>query len=177
MRNLITRTFNNSAATCIVYNDGKTYSELVMLPANINDNEIAEKYIRKNKLVSGALVLVEKVEKIGAMYGMEISVFLANATAYIERDKNTRGLVTRYATVKRGELVYYANGKIDRMAVTIPANVTSMDKLLKQLAPANTRGIVIENITETKALYAMTESEFIKLARPMVDNQHFIDET
>lgn len=174
-RNLITRTFSNTVAHALVYIDNAARNQDVILPAGFTTAS-AEKAIRKNHLVTGHLITVTAVEKLDATYGMEISVFLANAVQFTERSKDTRNMITKYATVRKGTLVTYspADGMHEH-TVAVPANVKSLDAWARENAPDGEIGVTVKDITESTALFAMTEADFIKLARPMTDNQHFSD--
>lgn len=175
-RNLITRTFSNTVAHALVYIDNAAHNQDVILPAGFTAAS-AEKAIRKNHLVTGHLITVTAVEKLDATYGMEISVFLANAVQFPERSKDTRNMITKYATVRKGTLVTYspADGGMHEHIVAVPTNVKSLDTWARENAPDGEIGVTVKDITESTALFAMTEADFIKLARSMTDNQHFSD--
>lgn len=173
MRNTITRTFNKNQASVLVYVDGKVTESVCLIPAGFNTVESAEKFIRKNVQLEGKLVTVAKVDKVSTLYGMEEDDFIKYAKQVDERSKETRGLITKTVNGLMGELVYMDK---DHAIKTIPVMVKKSDKLDKvarEKAPNGCFGITLENIKEVSTLYAMSESDFIKYAREMVDYQHY----
>lgn len=178
MRNIISRTFNTNFVTCLAYDNSKVVSAIVSVPAGFNTSEQAERYIRKNNLVSGKLISVEKIEKVSATYGMEESTFIANAKPFEERSKETRNLVTKNVSGLVGELLYMTeNHTIERKTVAVPkAYEKKLDAFARIAAQDFGKGITVENVKTVTSLFGMTEQEFVKLARPMRDNLHFADE-
>lgn len=174
MRNIISRSFDKNMVDTLCYDNGNIVQSVVFIPTGFATPEQAERYIRKNNLVSGKLISVEKITRISNTYGMEISTFLAHATPYDERSKDTRNLVTKNITSKVGELLYMTSDyKLERTTVVIPDNTKNLDKYAQLKAPKGTKGVTIENIREITCLYGMTESDFIAHAKPMIDNNHF----
>ena len=175
MRNTITRSFNKIAAACTLYRDKAIIDDTVLIPYLFNTVELAEKYIRKNNLITdGKLVEVVSVAKVSALYGMEESDFIAKAVKVDERSKETRGMISKTIVANEGTLLYMdTQRKVNEMPVIVPKGA-KLDKLARSLAPNGCKGITIENIHEVSALYVMSEEDFIANARPMVDHQHYI---
>ena len=174
MRNTITRTFNKNKCTCVIYADGKTHESVVTIPVGFDTEESAERYIRKNVQLDGKLAAVVSIEKVGALYGMDESDFIKLAKIVDERSKDTRNCITKTVVGKVGTLVYMDSArKIHDMLVRIDSK-RNLDKQARELAPEGCKGISIENIHESSALYVMDEATFIENARPMIDYQHYI---
>ena len=177
MRNTITRTISKNAAAVTLYKDGKISTSVILIPNTIKTADIAERFIRKNVNLDGArLVMVEKIDVVSSLYGMDEADFISKATLVAERSKDTRNMITKTVVGKVGTLLYMtADRKVNEMSVYIP-NGAKLDKLMKKSCPASCRPIDIVDIKESTALYVMSEADFIKNARPMKDHQHYIAE-
>lgn len=174
MRNTITRSFVKLSCDCIVYKDGKTAKEVVIIPYGYNTTESAENYIRKKVALDGKLVTVESVRKVSALYGMDESDFIKLAKVVTERSKETRDCITKTVIGRVGTLVY-----MDEKRAILEKDVfidpkRNLDKQARELAPKGCKGITIENIRDSEALYVLDERTFIENARPMSDHQHYI---
>lgn len=176
MRNTITRSFVKNACTCIVYNDGKTHSEVLFVPFGYNTTDAAEKYIRKNMTIDGKLVMVEGIEKTSTLFGMDESEFIKLAKVVPERSKETRDCITKTVIGKSGTLIYMDEKRTIHEKVVFVNARRDLDKQARELAPKGCKGITIENIHDTEALYVLDEATFIENARPMRDHQHYINE-
>lgn len=177
MRNTITRSFVKNACTCIVYKDGKTHDEVIVVPYGYNDPDSADKYIRRKMDIDGKLVLVKSVEKTSALFGMDEADFIKLAKVVPERNKDTRNLISKTVVGKVGTLVYMDKEyKVHRDKEIFVDSKRKLDAQAKENAPADCIGITIENIHDTEALYVLDEATFIKNARPMRDHQHYINE-
>lgn len=175
MRNTITRTFNKNVCTCVVYANGKTHESVVTIPVGFDTEESAERYIRKNVQLDGKLAAVVSIEKVGALYGMDESDFIKLASIVDERSKDTRNCITKTVVGKVGTLVYMDSERnIHEMLVRVDSK-RNLDKQARELAPDGCKGIDIEDIHDSSALYAIDEATFIKNARPMSDHQHYIN--
>ena len=174
MRNTITRTFNRNICTCALYKDGKITEAKVTVPYGFNTPESAERFIRKNTDLDGAkLAAVDNIETVSDLFGMDETTFIEKAKIVDERSKDTRNCITKTVVGNIGTLIYMnAERKVCEKQVSVDIK-RKLDKQAKELAPDGCIGITIENIKERTALYAMTEAEFIKYARPMKDHQHY----
>ena len=173
MRDTITRTFVKNVCLCAVYAGGKINMESVTIPYGYNSEESAEKYIRKNVQLNGKLASVVAIKKSESMYGMSEADFVSLAKVVDARSKETRDFVTKTVVGKIGTLVYMDS---ERNIKEMPVRVDSkrkLDKQARELAPKGCKGITIENVQDSEALYVMDEATFIKNARPMIDHQHY----
>lgn len=173
MRDTITRTFLKNVCLCAVYADGKIHDESVTIPYGYNSEESAEKYIRKNVQLNGKLASVLSVEKSETLYGMSEADFVSLAKVVDARSKETRDCITKTVVGKIGTLVYMDSERnIKEMPVRVDSK-RNLDKQARELAPNGCKGITIENIKDSEALYVMDEATFIANARPMIDHQHY----
>ena len=179
MRNTITRSFTTCLATCKVYENGALLDAMVNLPEFCTLTTTAEKYIRKNpSTISGKLVEVTKIVKQTTLYGMEESDFLKYAKPYEQRGKETRNMITKTVKGFIGDYLYMSTDthELCRRSVSVPADAAKkLDKYAKSIEQAGEKAITIENIKAVEALYAMSESDFRKYGKKMVDHQHFAE--
>ena len=179
MRNTITRSFITCLATCKVYENGALLDAMVSLPDFCTLATTAEKYIRKNpSVISGKLVEVTKIDKQTTLYGMEESDFLKYAKPYEQRGKETRNQITKTVKGFVGEYLYMTadTHELKKRNVSVPADMSKkLDKYAKSIEQAGEKAITIENLKPIGALYAMSETDFRKYGKKMVDHQHYAE--
>jgi len=179
MRNVITRSFTTCNAACKVYENGKLLDVIVTLPDFCTTPFIAEKHIRKNPgAISGKLVEVTRIDKTTALYGMIETEFLAHAKPFEQRGKETRNMITKTVKGFIGEYLYMSTDthELFRRSVSVPIDMQGkLDKFAKSIELDNEKAITIENLKPIEALYGMSESDFRKYGRKMVDHQHFAE--
>ncbi len=179
MRNTITRSFTTCLVTCKVYENGKLLDSMVTLPDFCTNTVAAEKYIRKNpSVISGKLVEVTKIDKQTTLYGMDESDFLKHAKPFEQRGKETRNMITKTVKGFIGEYLYMSTDthELCKRNVSVPADMSKkLDKYAKSIEQAGEKAITIENLKPIEALYAMSESDFRKYGKKMVDHQHFAE--
>ena len=179
MRNTITRTFTACLATCKVYENGNLLDSVVALPDSCGNTVAAEKYIRRNpSIISGKLVDVLSIDKETTLYGMDETDFIKHAMPYEQRGKETRNMITKTVKGYVGEYLYMftATHELCKRNVSVPADMSSkLDKYAKSIEQDGEKAITIENLKPIEALYAMSESDFRKYGKKMVDHQHYAE--
>lgn len=179
MRNTITRSFTTCLASCKVYENGNLLDAIVSLPDFCTLATTVEKYIRKNpSVISGKLVEVMKIDKEVTIYGMEEADFLKYAKPYEQRGKETRNQITKTVKGFVGDYLYMDvnTRELCKRTVSVPAGMAKkLDKYMKTIEKENEKAILIENLKPIEALYAMSESDFRKYGKKMVDHQHFAE--
>lgn len=179
MRNTITRTFSVSLASCKVYENGALLDCIIALPDSCGNTVAAEKYIRRNpSVISGKLVDVLSVDKETTLYGMDESDFLMYAKLYEQRGKETRNMITKTVKGFIGEYLYMSTDshELCRRNVSVPPDMSKkLDKYAKSIEQEGEKAITIENLRPIEALYGMSESDFRKYGKKMVDHQHYAD--
>ena len=179
MRNTITRTFSISLATCKVYENGALLDCIIPLPDSCSNTVAAEKYIRKNpSVISGKLVEVTELNKRTELYGMEESEFIAHAKPYEARSKDTRNLITKTVKGFIGEYLCMdsATRRLATRTVSVPSDMSGkLDKFAKSIEKDGEKAITIENLKPIESLYGMSEADFKKYSRKMVDHQHYAE--
>lgn len=179
MRNTITRSFVTVFASCKVYESGKLLDAIVALPDFCTLVSTAEKYIRKNpSVISGKLVEVTELNKQSELYGMDEADFIAHAKPYENRSKDTRNLITKTVKGFIGEYLYMdvTSRQLATRKVSVPADMSAkLDKYAKSIEQENEKAITIENLVPVESLYGMSESDFRKYGKKMVDHQHYAE--
>lgn len=176
MRNTITRSFVKNSCTCTVYNNGKLSDEIVLIPCGYNDNAAAERYIKRHDLTNGKLVEVSKIDKLSELYGMEEADFIRLATVVDERNKTTRDSITKTIKSYAATLTYMtADRKIADIEIAIPASLGKREynTYIHGITPNGGKPIEVKDKHEVEKIYALSESDFIANARPMVDHFHY----
>ena len=179
MRNTITRSFTTCLASCKVYEDGKLLDTIVTLPDFCTTTTTAEKYIRKNpSAISGKLVEVTKIDKQTTLYGMDETDFIKYAKSYEQRGKETRNMITKTVKGFTGDYLYMSTDtrELLKRAVSVPADMSKkLDKYAKSIELGNEKAITIENLRPIEALYGMSETDFRKYGKKMVDHQRYAE--
>lgn len=169
---IISRTIVSNIAHIIVFDmDKKAITDtVVILPAAVNTVDRGEKYIRKHdSLLSGhKLVSVESVEKVENLVGMYLDTFMANADIVEERSKETRDCVTKVVTVLEAVALYMDNDRnVKERNIIIPMGTSNVDAYVSKHYQFDGKFITVASTKEVSHLYAMSESKFISLAKPM----------
>lgn len=179
MRNTITRSFVTIFASCKVYESGKLLDATVALPDFCTLVSTAEKYIRKNpSVISGKLVEVTELSKQSELYGMDESDFIRLAKPFENRSKDTRNLITKTVRGYIGDYLYMdtTTHQLATRKVSVPADMSAkLDKYAKSIEQENEKAITIENLVPVESLYGMSESDFRKYGKKMVDHQHYAE--
>lgn len=168
---IISRTIINHVAFVTVFDpDTKAVVDLsAMLPATVDTVEKAEKYIRKNPgTVPGKLVMVNSVERSEMLIGMYVDDFIKNAKQVMERNKETRGTVTKTIQSCVGTALYMdSNRNVCETVVTFPVSLSNVDSYIRKNYTFPGQFITVENVETIDSLYSMDENTFIALAKPM----------
>ena len=179
MRNTITRSFTTIFASCKVYESGKLLDAIVALPDFCTLVSTAEKYIRKNpSVISGKLVEVTELNKQSELYGMDESDFIRLAKPFENRSKDTRNLITKTVRGYIGDYLYMdtTSHQLATRKVSVPAGMSAkLDKYAKSIEQENEKAITIENLVPVESLYGMSEADFRKYGKKMVDHQHYAE--
>ena len=170
-KSIISRTIIRNVAHTTTYNSAKHEidSGVVIVPANVNTCDRAEKFIRKNNSYPSdvKLVSVDAIEKIETLVGMYVDDFVANAKKVDERSKETRNAITK--TVVAAEctiLCMSPDRKVYETKVITPVNC-NYDSYIRKNFTIDGKFIEVYSVHEISELYAMDEATFIALAKPM----------
>ena len=176
---IISRTIINNAACVTVFNTDtrKTDEIKVSVPAAFDTAEKAEKYLRRHpEAITGKLVMVSGVDRVEKLVGMYVDDFIKNAKQVTERNKETRGTVTKTVQTCVGTALYMTeNRKVYEAVVTFPVNVTNVDNYIRKNCNIPGRYIEVVDIQTIDSLYSMDENTFITLAKPMKNKFQLAD--
>ena len=179
MRNTITRSFVTIFASCKVYESGKLLDAIIALPDSCNTATAAEKYIRRNpSVISGKLVEVFDISKETVLMGMDEADFITHAMPYDTRGKDTRNLITKTVKGFMGDYLFMdsVTHQLMSRSVSVPSDMAGkLDKFAKSIEKDGEKAITIENLKPIESLYGMSEADFKKYARKMVDHQHYVE--
>ena len=178
MRNTITRSFTTVYANCTMYNtiDKTIYEHQTIVPTNCDTADKAEKFLRKNRRFCDKLVSVDSITTSTKLYGMEESTFIQIAKPISERGNSTRDMITKTVNTLTGDYVYMDTS--DRTVKSRPIIISTyyankLDKFVKKIEAPGEAGILIENVKTVSTLFALSEDEFKRNAREMIDHQHY----
>lgn len=179
MRNTITRSFTTISASCKTYENGELMNAIITVPDSCTTVTAAEKYIRRNpSAISGKLVEVMELHKDVSLYGMEESDFIRLAKPFENRSKDTRNLITKTVRGYIGDYLYMdtTSHQLATRKVSVPSVMSAkLDKYAKSIEQENEKAITIENLSPVESLYGMSESDFRKYGKKMVDHQHYAE--
>lgn len=168
---IISRTIINHIAFVTMFDmESKSVIDIsAMLPATVDTVEKAEKFIRKNpSTIPGKLVMVNKVERSEMLIGMYVDDFIKNAKEVTERNKETRGTVTKTVQTCIGTALYMDDKRnVCEKVVTFPVNLSNVDGFIRKNYTFPGQFITVENVETIETLYSMDENTFIALAKPM----------
>lgn len=168
---IISRTIINHIAFVTMFDmESKAVIDLsAMLPATVDTVEKAEKFIRKNPgTIPGKLVMVNSVERSEMLVGMYVDDFIKNAKQVTERNKETRGTVTKTVQTCIGTALYMDDKRnVCEKVVTFPVNLSNVDGFIRKNYTFPGQFITVENVETIETLYSMDENTFIALAKPM----------
>ena len=141
----------------------------VILPAHIDTTDKADKFLRKHEeLVGGKLVFTVFVDKVEKLVGMYVDDFIRLASPVAERNKETRGTITKTVQSCIGTALYMdEHQKVQETTVTFPVGLSNVDAYVRKNAIIPGIFITVKNVEIVESLYSMDEATFIRNARPM----------
>ena len=162
---IISRTIKNSTATVLkVDTEKRTVSELtVVVNSDIDTVDKAMSYFLKK---DRTIVDVLSVDTVETLVGMTVADFVKYGTVFEERSKENRGMISK--VVKCRSAVCMVVDK-DRKVKSITV-ASDNEKAIRNYCDSNDlKFVMIEKTEETEKLVCMSQSDFIKYARPMKD--------
>lgn len=182
MEKLITRTINSATCKAIVVSmnkEGKPVTserEIVIPVAFATDNDKADKYIRKNVTFAPGEMFagIREINTTGALVGMPESTFIQHARKVDERDKTTRGTITKEVeSYYAHAIVIKPDGNAEEIHA-IPAldDVEKARAWLKRNVYKDINYFVVTHISVEKALYSMAVDVFMEHAKPVARRNH-----
>ena len=165
-KSIISRTITSTNCKALTVNlvDRLVSEQDFSIPSKYDTIEKALAFLRKDNSLIVSVLSIEKVEKLVGMYEDD---FIANATAFENRSKETRGMVTKEC-VTHSAVCMVVDSNRNVIDVTY---VGAYDEKTARKAAADDGKLFVQlvRVDESKKLYAMTSGKFELLARPMKD--------
>ena len=163
---IVSRTITTTTCKALVVNvNDRTVSEQdFSIPAKYDTAEKALAYLRKDNSFVVSVLSVDRKEKLVGMYESD---FIANATAYDERSKENRGMVSKEISIKSAHVLEVTPDRQVKDAYYVGAYDEKTAR--KACSDAGMLFVQLVEVTETKQLYAMNSAKFEQLAKPMKD--------
>lgn len=165
-KTIISRTFKASKANVLKVDiENRSVSEKsVVINGKFDTIEKAEKYFAKH---DATVVSVLNVETIESLMGMLESDFIRLATAFDERSKENRGMISKEITVKSVNVMVVDK---DRNVKDVTYVGIDNEKDARKVCKENGEMFVkINHIEEYKQLMCMEVTTFLENAKPMID--------
>ena len=165
----ITRSFTTTTASVKLYNEASDSIETVKasLDGKLDADSFKKAYAGRESCV---VLKVSDIETAEELRGIPEDVFIANGTAFSERDKNNRGMISKTVSTNCYRLKVW-NENTDSMeekAVTA-ATLKAAEKQL----PTNYKLLKVMSETKVESLICMSVEDFKRYSRPMVDHFHY----
>lgn len=165
-KSIISRTITTTTCKALSVNlEDRSVKEISCnVPAKYDTTDKALAFLRKDNSLIVSVLSVEKIEKLVGMYEDD---FIANATAFDNRSKENRGMVSKEVTVKTAHVLEVTSDRQVKDAYYIGCDNEKTAR--KACADHGTLFVQLVGINETKQLYAMDAAKFEQLAKPMRD--------
>ena len=163
---IISRTIkaNTVKALSVNLSDRTVEEKTIVIPAKYNTIDSAFNFIRKNDSTVVSVLSVDTIEKLVGMYESD---FVKNATAFSERSKECRGMVSKEVTEYSAHIMAVDS---DRKVVDLWLHGAGDEKQCRRYCADNGYLFVqLVAVDTAKQLYAMPVDKFEQLARPMKD--------
>ena len=165
-KSIISRTITTTTCKALVVNlgDRSVNEQLFSIPSKYDTVDKALACLRKDNTMIVSVLSVEKTEKLVGMYEED---FIKNATAFDERSKENRGMISKEVTVKTAHVLEVTPDRQVKDAYYIGCD--SEKTARKACSDHGNLFVQLVDVTETKQLYAMDAAKFEQLAKSMKD--------
>lgn len=167
----ITRSFTTTIASVKLYNDASDAIETVKasLDGKLDADTFKKVYASRETRV---VLKVSDIQTVEELRGIPEDVFIANGTAYSERTKENRGMISKTVSTNCYMLKVW-NENTDSMEEKLVTAAT-LKAAEKQLA-TNYKLLKVMSETKVESLICMSVEDFKSYSRPMVDHFHYKD--
>lgn len=164
-KTIISRTFKCAKANVLKVDiENRTVTEkTIVIDGKFDTIEKAEKYFAKH---DNTIVSVISVDVIESLMGMYESDFIRLATAYDERSKENRGMISKEITIKSANIMVVDKDRNVKDVIYMVDNEKDARKVCKENGEMFVK---INHIEEYKQLMCMEVTTFLENAKPMVD--------
>ena len=165
----ITRSFTTTAAKVKLYNEASDSIETVKasLDGKLDADTFKKVYASRETRV---VLKVSDLETIEELRGIPEDVFIANGTAFSERDKTNRGMISKTVSTNCYQLKVWNENTDSMEEKTVTAG--TLKSAEKQL-PSNYKLLKVIGETKVESLICMSVEDFKRYSRPMVDHFHY----
>lgn len=165
----ITRSFTTTTASVKCYNEES--DSIVTVSASLDGKFDADSFKKDySKLQSMIVLKVSDCVTDDVLYGMPEDVFISNGTAYAERTKENRGMISKTVSTNCYTVKVWDNCNDCVAEKTLTAE--TLKSAEKQL-PTNYKLLKVISETKVESLICMDTETFKKYARPMIDHFHY----
>ena len=165
----ITRSFTTTTASVKLYNEASDAIETVK--ASLDGKFDADTFKKVYASCETRVVLkVSDLETIEELRGIPEDVFIANGTAFSERDKTNRGMISKTVSTNCYQLKVWNENTDSMEEKTVTA--ATLKSAEKQL-PSNYKLLKVIGETKVESLICMSVEDFKRYSRPMVDHFHY----
>lgn len=165
-KSIISRTITTTTCKALSVNlEDRSVKEITCaVPSKYGTVDKALAYLRKDNSLIVSVLSVDKSEKLVGMYEED---FIKNATAFDERSKENRGMISKEVAVKTAHVLEVTQDRQVKDSYYIGCD--SEKTARKACVEHGTLFVQLVGINETKQLYAMDSAKFEQLAKPMKD--------
>lgn len=165
----ITRSFTTTTASVKCYNEES--DSVVTVSASLAGKFDADSFKKEySKFQTMVVLKVSNCVTTDELYGMPEDVFIANGTAYTERTKENRGMISKTVSTNCYTLKVWDNDNDCVVEKTVTAETLKAAE--KQLA-TNYKLLKVIGESQVESLICMDSETFKAHARPMVDHFHY----
>ena len=165
-KSIISRTITTTTCKALAVNlvDRSVSEQDFTIPAKYDTTDKALAFLRKDNSLIVSVLSVNKEEKLVGMYEED---FVKEATAFDNRSKENRGMISKEISIKSAHVLEVTPDRKVNDAYYVGAYDEKTAR--KACADHGTLFVQLVDVTETKQLYAMDAAKFEKLAKPMKD--------
>lgn len=168
----ITRTFTTTKATVKLYDEINDNVSTIEADADGKLTEAQFKAYLAKTMCNYIVLKISDLETFEELRGIPEDVFIANGTAYSERDKNTRGMISKTVSTNCYVLKVWNENSDSMEEKTVTAGTVKAAK--KQLA-SNYKLLKVMGESKVESLICMSIDDFKHYSRPMIDHFHYKD--
>lgn len=167
----VTRSFTTTIASVKLYNEASDSIETVKasLDGKLDADTFKKVYATRETRV---VLKVSEIETVDELRGIPEDVFIANGTAYADRTKENRGMVSKTVSTNCYALKVWNENTDSMEEKTVTAGTV---KAAEKQLPANYKLLKVMSETKVESLICMSIDDFKRYSRPMVDHFHYKD--
>lgn len=165
----ITRSFTTTTASVKLYNEATDSIETVKasLDGKLDADSFKKAYSARETRV---VLKVSGIETVEELRGIPEDVFIANGTAYADRTKENRGMVSKTVSTNCYVLKVWNENTDSMEEKTVTAGTL---KAAEKQLPNNYKLLKVMSESKVESLICMSVEDFKSYSHPMVDHFHY----